>query len=520
MQAVFTLCRLAVMAALLAALFSSAPAAAAISMQAEYQQGVIAPDAEKVELVIRFKAPSPTPSSAGRSPLALALVIDRSGSMDAAGKLNYAKSAIINLMEQLNDKDVVALVAYNSQVQELFSAGPMTKANRQKVLRLVEYLEADGSTFLSGGLEAGFRQMEHADAPGQKRVILLSDGIANVGETDHSRLAALASRIRQKGVTLTAMGLGQDYDEDLMQLIAQRGGGNYYYIRRPKDADRYFASELKGVMAGVSKDITLTFTLNDNVLDVRVYGYTVERQGNEYGLDISDFYGDEERTMVMELTVKPEAGSPALDLGSLNLRYRSLSGEGAQETVVLPLRVEISPEPERRQASINQDAQALVLAARVDANYAKALDEAKAGNYEQAEAIVADNKVMLEQSPLTADSELLGSKFEAMELEERRMSAMAAAPAAMQEDYIKQARSRVYKAGQGKNNAVQMKEGSQGLEVELLQEALNQAGFYNGPVDGIFSPEVSAAVRRFQSAKGLSADGVAGPQTQEKLGLY
>jgi murein L,D-transpeptidase YcbB/YkuD len=202
------------------------------------------------------------------------------------------------------------------------------------------------------------------------------------------------------------------------------------------------------------------------------------------------------------------------------LRYQSLAENGAQETVVLPLRVEISPDPQRQQGSINRAAQAQVLAARVDANYTKALDEAKAGNYEEAEAIVADNKVLLAESPLTADNALLSGKLEAMELESQRMSAVAAAPAPMQQEYIKQARERVYKVSQGKGNAEQMREGSQGLEVELLQNALNKAGFYNWPVDGIFGPEVSAAVRRFQSANGLSADGIAGPQTQEKLGLY
>jgi Ca-activated chloride channel family protein len=521
MKIIAALQRLTAAAAFAAALLTGVPVlAAVITMQPEYQQQVIAPEAEKVELVIRFKAPA-LPSSAGdRAPLALALVIDRSGSMDENGKLNYAKSAAANLVRQLNDKDVASLVVYDSKVEELFPARHMTSANRQKILRFINSLEPGGSTFLSGGLEAGARQMERADSPGQKRVILLSDGLANVGVSDHSSLAAMAARIRQKGVSLTTMGLGRDYDEDLMQLIAQRGGGNYYYIRRPQDAERYFASELKGIMAGVSKNITLTFTLNDNVLEVMVYGYTLERQEREYALDISDFYGEEERTMVMELTVKPAGGGQVLDLGSLNLRYQSLAENGGPETVVLPLRVEVSPDAQLQQASINREAQAQVLAARVDANYAKALDEAKAGNYEQAEAIVADNKVLLAESPLTAGNELLSGKLEAMDLESQRISAVAAAPAPMQQEYIKQARERVYKVSQGKGNAEQMREGSEGLEVELLQNALSKAGFYNGPVDGIFGPGVSAAVRRFQSANGLSADGIAGPQTQEKLGLY
>ncbi|MDR1396594.1 MAG: VWA domain-containing protein [Desulfarculales bacterium] len=530
MQAFFTLRRLAA-AVFAAALLGGAPLlafaaksgplppATDITVQPEYEQSVIAPETERVALAIRFKAPPLTE----QAPLALALVIDRSGSMDG-DKLNYAGSAAAGLVEQLDEKDTAALVTYDSMVDELFPAAAMTEDNRGQILDLISSssLTAGGSTFLSGGLEVGFWQMEQADSPGQKRVILLSDGMANVGVTDPSSLADMAAQFRQKGVTLTTIGMGSDYDEELMQLLAQKGGGNYYYIRRPQDAERYFDRELKDAMAGVSKDITLVLNLNDNVLEARVYGYTLERRGNEYMVDISDFYGDEERTMVIEMTVKPSPKDRdrLLELGVLNLRYNSLDETGGRQDVTVPLWVEVSPNRGRQRASINVDIQALVLAARVDANYVKALDEARAGNYEQAEAIVADNRALLAHSSLTRDSELLRARQEAMELESRRLADLDGASDSARDDYIKLARVRMYQMGQGRNNALQMKEGSQGLEVEFLQEALNQAGVYDGPVDGMFSPEVGAAVRRFQSAKGLRADGVAGPQTQEKLGLY
>jgi Ca-activated chloride channel family protein len=334
----------------------SVPASApppTLTMQPEYRQSVLAPGSGKVELLIRVKA-MPAPGQE-RLPLSVALVIDRSGSMDQEDKLSYARIAAANLVGQLDEQDEAALVAYGYRAEELFPTSPMTSANRQQILHLISSLQSGGSTNLYGGMEAGFLQMEQAANLGQQRIILLSDGLPDGGP---GRLAALAAQIRQAGISLSTMGLGPDHDENLMRLLAQRGGGNYYYIRKPEETKRYFADELQDIMAGVSKATTLVLNLNDNVLESRVYGYTLERQGQEYTADIRDFHGDEERSLMLELTIRPVQESRVLDLGSLTLRYQSLTGNGVQESVVVPLQVEISPDRARQQASINRQAKA------------------------------------------------------------------------------------------------------------------------------------------------------------------
>lgn len=488
----------------------------AVSLKAEYEQTVIAPNATTVHIVINFKA-MPVKVEGERKPMSLALVIDRSGSMSEAGKLEYAKMAARDLVNRLNEQDSLALVVYDTQVELLFPLAKMTKANRDRVLARINKLQPSSATNLSGGMQRGFEQLLKADSAGLKRAILLSDGLANQGETVPSRIAAMAAKARDKGVTLTAMGLGEDYDEDLMQLIAQRGGGNYYYIRHPEDSSRFFASELKGVIGSVTKDVRLYLTLGDKVKDVKIYGYTQSGEGRERQVDISDFYSDEERMMVIEYQVEPGAGE-MLGLGGVRLSYESLLGDGRLSETAIPLVVSVSADENKQRQSMNQDAQVQVLAVQADEQYALALDAASEGRFEEAEKIINDTRAELSNSNIS--SAVLESKQESLQVESQRIQAVAAAPASAQQDFVKQGRSRIYNSSKGNANMEQMKEGSSGLEVELLQKALTQAGFYHGPVDGVYSQAVQSAVRDFQKSKGLTVDGIAGPATQNALGLY
>ncbi len=489
-----------------------------ITVQPEYEQTIIAPDSSSVHVVIRFRA-QPAPQITARAPMSLALVIDRSGSMSEAGKLSYAKMAARDLVNRLNEKDFLSLVVYDTNVEVLMPLSKMTRTNQAKVLRLIDELRPSSATNLSGGMQAGVKQIAKADTPGVKRVILLSDGLANQGETMASRIAALAAQSKRGGVSITAMGLGEDYDEDLMQLIAQRGGGNYYYIRNPEDSSRFFASELKGVLAGVSKNITLELVLGEGVRDVKVYGYNLTGSGRNRQVDISDFYADEERMMVIEYQLKPLSGD-ALSLGDVRLNYESLPNGGKPELQDLPLAVKVSANKEAQEASVNKDAKVEVLALQSDEKYAAAVTAVSEGRYEEASRIVAQTESEIKASAYASGSAVLADKQRALLVERQRIAAMPAAPAAEQQDFVKQARNRIYNASQGKMNMQRMSLGSQGLEVELLQNALAKQGLYKGPIDGNYSAEVETAVKTFQKNNHLTVDGVAGPETQNAMGLF
>jgi len=168
-----------------------------------------------------------------RKPMNLSVVIDRSGSMSDQRKMEYAKKAFVSLVDQLQSNDILSIVIYDDVVEVIRCAQKIGN-DKQSIKRLIDEVYPRGSTNLGGGLVEGLRQSEkYAGKEFVNRVVLLSDGLANVGITDPVELNRIAKRYRNKSISVTAMGVGLDYNENLMMGISESGGGNYYFIEHP-----------------------------------------------------------------------------------------------------------------------------------------------------------------------------------------------------------------------------------------------------------------------------------------------
>lgn len=193
------------------------------------------------EVMLRVRAPKNPSDPTKRTPLRLALVIDRSGSM--SGKpLEEAKRCVEHIVTRLQPSDSVAVVAYDNQVQTPVSIQPANTG--QALLSAIREMESGGSTDLFAGWEAGAEQLEAGQPDAVSRVILLSDGQANAGLTDPSQVFKHCAEWLAKGVTTTTVGLGRGFNEDLMVGMATAGGGQHYYGESADDLHDGFDEEL------------------------------------------------------------------------------------------------------------------------------------------------------------------------------------------------------------------------------------------------------------------------------------
>ncbi len=224
------------------------------------RRGVASDRSTILDLLVVVHPPELDERTVKRPPLNLGLVLDRSGSMHGQ-KLAFAKEAAKFAVSQLLARDRVALVTYDDQIGvEVPSTLVSDKAALQN---LIDRIDAGGTTALHDGWTAGGSEVARAmDQPALQegtihRVLLLSDGLANVGMTNADDIASDVRRLRERGIGTSTMGVGDDYDEVLLEGMAQAGDGNFYHIASPRQIPDFFASELEELVAMFAENVSL-----------------------------------------------------------------------------------------------------------------------------------------------------------------------------------------------------------------------------------------------------------------------
>jgi Ca-activated chloride channel family protein len=240
---------------------------------------------ESLDVLLRLRAPIQEIDAATRSQLAVSLVIDRSGSM-SGGKLDEAKRCALDLLSRLRDGDWVSVVTYDDEIEVLLETMSVRLAKTLLPIRLDD-IRAGGTTNLHGGWLKGAETLAPRAGRGMvSRVILLSDGQANHGLVSVEDICAQVRELANAGVTTSTVGIGFDFNEELMTAIATAGQGNSWYGQRAEDLAESFDAELGFLNNLVWQDvhIHLETPLLSHMGQIKVRNDYVQNAGRQYCL--------------------------------------------------------------------------------------------------------------------------------------------------------------------------------------------------------------------------------------------
>jgi Ca-activated chloride channel family protein len=255
--------------------------------------------AEKAYVLLEMKGTADVKDD--RAPINLSLVLDRSGSMHGA-PIQYSKQACRFVVGQMSGDDLLSMVAFDNEIRTIFSPEIITHKDLMKAK--INEIEPGGTTKLSGGLIKGAQYvLTHKKSGVVQRVILLSDGHANEGITDQEQLAKIAQEYKIAGVGITTMGVGEGFDEELMEAIADNGGGNFYYIDQPDQIPQIFAKELEGLLKVVAQNVQLKLKPSPFAQITEIYGYNVTEKDGNYLLSLGDIYSEELKSVLIEVSL-------------------------------------------------------------------------------------------------------------------------------------------------------------------------------------------------------------------------
>lgn len=254
----------------------------------------------------------------------LSIVIDRSRSMKGQ-RMQNALAAARGMIARLQDGDTVSVVVYNTESTVLVPPTTISARSRSELGLQLRTIEARGHTCISCGVEAGLEQLARGEGA-VSRMLLLSDGQANTGVRDVSGFERLAERARERGVTVSSLGVDVDYDERLLLAVAQSSNGRHYFVRDPSGLARVFDEELQSMQRTIAAGVEAVIDLGPGIEVTQVFDRTFTRRGRALVVPFGAFAAGDRKSLLFEVQL-PRGVEGLRDVADVKLRYQDLTVE-------------------------------------------------------------------------------------------------------------------------------------------------------------------------------------------------
>jgi Ca-activated chloride channel family protein len=373
----------------------------ALTLEGKLSGAWVQAGASEAFAVLEVKAHPPKEKR--RVPVNLALVIDRSGSMRGQ-KLTDAKRAAREFVLRVSPGDRLAVIHYGTSVTT-FPSTLVTEAERERMLAFVDALEDDGSTNISGGMEAAAQELRpYVREFRVSRAILMSDGQPTAGLVREEELTQLARRMRSEGIAMSALGVGDDFNENLMQGIAEQGGGFTGFLDSSQLAE-VFNRELEQATGTVARSVEARLALPDSVVRAEVMGLNVINEGRTVRVPLYDMAGGQSSRMVVKLTLNTQPSEQPLALLNAAVHYIDVEQDRQAEARVV-LTARSSEDAAMVRANLDKDVRVHAVRALGTQQMRAAAEEMKKGNRSAALGLLSNARQLFGTSAQALSGEI------------------------------------------------------------------------------------------------------------------
>ncbi len=319
-----------------------------------------------------------------RLPLNLSIVIDRSGSMGDRNKMTYVKSAAKTFIRSLGREDRVSIVDYDDKIT-ILAEPTLVGDHREALIAKIDTLFPRDATNLAGGMMQGAALVERfLSNQTINRVLLLSDGLANVGVSKRPEVQNLAQKLGGKGIQVTTFGVGTDFDEDMMSGIADASAGNYYFIESPTQVAGIFEKERNALTTVCAKNTRLEVNLRNAVDLVEVYGYSYQTDQGKIVVSLPDLYSGQNQKIILKLKTHLSESTRDLSIARIAYLYDDVANDMRRSNDEVDVRSEITNDTKAYERSVSTATLAEVLKTQAGREMDQAMRDYSSGNVDDA----------------------------------------------------------------------------------------------------------------------------------------